>query len=176
MNLTRILALAAIAVFIAVAGVVAYSWSNGVRFYAVESGSMSPAFGQGDLVIDTPTSPATEFGVGDVITFHPTPGFTTTHRIVAVDATGISTRGDANPSPDIGQIQPDSIVGRVVGVIPFGGYVAMFFRQPVGIAALVGVMVLLYLAWELLFARKPSARGAPDLTPPEPNAAGGSEG
>lgn len=175
MTIKRILAFAATVTLVAVAGVVVYGWSNGVRFYAVESGSMSPAFGQGDLVIDTATSPATEFRVGDVITFHPTPGFTTTHRIVAVDATGISTQGDANPSPDLGQIKHDSIVGRVVGVIPFGGYLAMFFRQPAGVAALVGIMVLLYLAWELLFVRKPAAHGALDPTPPEPHSAGGSQ-
>jgi signal peptidase I len=157
MTLPRALALAITAVFIAVAGVAAYGWANGVRFYAVESGSMAPAFGQGDLVIDTPTSPATVFRVGDVITFHPTAGYTTTHRIIAVDATGISTQGDANQTADIGQIQAGDVIGIVVGVVPFGGYVAMFFRQPAGIAALIGVMVVLYLAWELLFARKPGS-------------------
>jgi signal peptidase len=171
MTTKRIFALAATAIFIAVAGVVAYGWSNGVRFYAVESGSMSPAFGQGDLVIDVPVSAGTAFRVGDVVTFHPTPGYTATHRIVAIDATGISTKGDANLSPDLGQIQPDMIVGCVAFSVPFGGYVAMFFRQPAGIAALVGAMVLMYLAWELLFARKAPARGAPDPAPPQPDVA-----
>ena len=87
---------------------------------------MSPAFGQGDLVIDVPTTTSTTYQVGDIITFHPTPGYTTTHRIVAVDAAGITTKGDANPSSDVGFIQPAMVAGRVAFSVPFGGYVAVF--------------------------------------------------
>ena len=65
---------------------------------------MSPALGRGDLVVDAPVTTTTTYQVGDIITFHPTPGYTTTHRIVAVDAAGISTRGDANATADLGQI------------------------------------------------------------------------
>ena len=166
MTLRRTLTFTAAATLVALVGLVAYAWSNGVRFYAVESGSMSPAMGQGDLVIDLPTTATTTYRVGDIITFHPTPGYTTTHRIVAVDAGGISTKGDANPSPDLGQIQPSSIVGRVVAVVPFGGYVATIFRQPAGIVALLLVIVAVYLAWGLVRGRKSGALSSP--APPQP--------
>jgi signal peptidase I len=166
MTLRRILAFAFVAAFFAVVGLFGYAWSNGVRFYGVESGSMSPALGQGDLVIDSPTTPATEFRVGEVITFHPTPGYTTTHRIVAIDAVGITTKGDANASADLGQIPTTSVVGRVIGVVPFGGAVAAFFRQPAGIAALLVGIVALYLAWGLVQGRKPEASTDPDIPPP----------
>lgn len=166
MTLRRILTLTAVAATVAVVGAVAYAWSSGVRFYAVESGSMAPALRQGDLLIDVPTTATTSYRVGDIITFHPTPGYTSTHRIVAVDAAGISTKGDANPSPDLGQIQPPSIVGRVFAVVPFGGYVAIFFRQPAGLAALLLGIVALYLAWGLVHGRKPDASSNPDTPPP----------
>lgn len=175
MTFRRVVTTASVMALVSLIGLGVFAWSNGVRFYAVDSDSMSPAFRTGALIVDMPTTPATAFRVGDVVTFHPTPGYTATHRITAIGVAGITTKGDANSSSDVGFIQPNMIVGRVAFSVPFGGYVAMFFRQPVGVAALVGVMVLLYLAWELLFARKPSAHGAPDLTPPEPNAAGGSQ-
>jgi signal peptidase len=162
-----LLGFAAIAAVLAAVGVMGWAWSSGVRFYAVESGSMSPAFGVGDLVIDTPTTATSSFRVGDVITFRPTPGYTTTHRVVAVDAAGIRTKGDANASPDVGQITPGSIVGRMVAVVPFGGYVAAFFRQPAGIAALLLVIVALYLSWGLVRGRNPDASDNPEPPPPE---------
>jgi signal peptidase I len=166
MTLRRAFTLASVVALFAVIAIGAYAWSNGVRFYAVESGSMAPAMGQGDLVVDAPTTPTTTYQVGDIITFHPTPGYTTTHRVVAVDAAGISTRGDANSTDDVGQIQPGMIVGRVVAVVPFGGYVAAFFRQPAGIAALLAVLVGLYIAWGLVRGRKPGPSSGGDTTPP----------
>ena len=92
---------------------------------------------------------------------------------IGIGALGLGLWALRRPEEDRGS---GMIVGLVAFSVPFGGYVAMFFRQPVGIAALVGVMVLLYLAWELLFARKPAVPEAPDPTPSEPNAAGGSQG
>jgi signal peptidase len=176
MTLRRILTLTAVAALVAVVGVVAYAWSNGVRFYAVESGSMSPALRQGDLVVDAPTTATTSYRVGDIITFHPTPGYTVTHRIVAVDAAGISTKGDANQTDDLGQIPSTSVAGRVIAVVPFGGYVATFFQQPAGIAALLLVIVALYIAWELARGRKPAAASGPETLPAEPDSAGGEPG
>lgn len=166
MTFRRILTLTTAAALVAVVGVAVYAWSNGVRYYAVESGSMSPAMNAGDLVIDAPTTATTAYQIGDIITFHPTPGYITTHRVVAVDAAGISTKGDANSTTDLGQIPPTSVVGRVVAVVPFAGYVATFFRQPAGLAALLLGIVALYLAWGLVRGRKPDASGNPDTPPP----------
>ena len=155
MTLRRILGIAAVAAFVALVGGVAYGWANGVRFYNVESDSMSPALHRGDLVIDVPTTPTTVYQVGDIVTFHPTPGYTTTHRVAAVDSEGITTKGDANLSADVGQIVRENIVGRVVAAVPFGGFVASFFRQPLGIAALLLAIVAIYVLWQFAGDRKP---------------------
>lgn len=159
MTLFRILGLTAMLAFFALVGVVGLAWSNGVRFYGVESGSMAPAFGQGDLVVDVPTTPDTTFRVGDVVTFHPTPGYTATHRIVAIDTDGITTKGDANPSNDVGFIQPSMVAGRVAFSIPYGGYVAIFLRNPVEVVALLVLLIGLAVAWELTEG-KPSPKQA----------------
>ena len=163
MNLRRIVTLAALAAFVAVVGAGAYAWSNGVRFYAVDSGSMSPTFNTGDLVVDLPINPTTVLGVGDVVTFHPTPGYTTTHRIAAIGKDGITTRGDANPSSDVGFIQPNMIAGRVAFSVPYGGYVAVFFQQPAGVAALLLVLIGLAVVWELTGGEPASKQTATTL-------------
>ncbi len=112
MTLRRAVAFASVMALVSViGGRWRYAWSSGVRFYAVDSGSMSPTFNTGDLVVDMPVTPTTVYHVGDVVTFHPTPGYTATHRIAAIGPDGITTKGDANPSSDVGPIQPGMIAG-----------------------------------------------------------------
>jgi signal peptidase len=149
MTLRRAFKLASVVALLTLIASGAYAWSNGVRFYAVDSGSMSPTFDAGALVVDLPVTPATTYQLGDVVTFHPTPGYTATHRIVAIDKDGIATKGDANPSNDIGFIQPSMIAGRVAFSVPYGGYVAVFFQQPAGVAALLLMIIALVVVWEL---------------------------
>ena len=160
MTVRRVVAFVSVMALVSVIAVVGYAWSQGVRFYAVQSGSMSPTFNTGDLVIDTPVISTTVFSVGDVITFHPTPGYTATHRIAAVGPDGITTRGDANPSSDLGFIQPGMIAGRVAFSVPYGGYVAVFFQNPLGLVVLALVLVGLVVVWELT-GSKPASRQHP---------------
>jgi signal peptidase len=159
MNACRLVGLVVIVALLAAVGAGAYAWSNGVRFYAVDSGSMTPTFDTGSLVVDLPVTPSTVFHVGDVVTFHPTPGFTVTHRIAATGPDGIHTKGDANPSRDVGSIQPSLIVGRVAFSVPYGGYVAVFFQNPVGVAALLLLLLALMLVWQLT-GSEPKPRAA----------------
>ena len=132
---------------------------------------MEPAIRAGDLVVDAPTTSTTTYLVGDILTFHPTPAYTTTHRVAAIDSGGITTKGDANSTADLGQIPPSSIVGRVVAVVPYGGYAVTFLRQPTGIVALLLLIVASALAWEIV-RRDPSiANGdALALTPSQTEA------
>ena len=149
MTFRRAFKLAAVVALLSVLAVGATAWSNGVRFYAVDSGSMSPTFNAGALVINLPVTPATVYQVGDVVTFHPTPGYTVTHRIAAIGADGITTKGDANRSSDVGYIQPNMIAGRVAFSVPFGGYVAVFFQHPIGVVALLLLLLALLAVWQL---------------------------
>jgi signal peptidase len=150
MTRRRLIGLVAIvALLAAVVAGAGWAWTNHARFYAVDSGSMSPTFNTGALVVDLPVTPTTTFHVGDVVTFHPTPGFTVTHRIAAIGKDGIATKGDANPSRDVGYIQPYLIVGRVAFSVPYGGYVAVFFQHPVGVVALLLLLLALLAVWQL---------------------------
>src|SRR3954452_22820276 len=82
----------------AVLGIVtlgAVLWGQGYRVYVIHTGSMSPAFRPGDVVVDRP---AHHYRPGEVITFRHSaraPDMVT-HRITDVTAAGlIHTKGDA---------------------------------------------------------------------------------
>ncbi|MGH2466866.1 MAG: S26 family signal peptidase, partial [Candidatus Limnocylindrales bacterium] len=81
MNARKILGLAGVLAFATLFGLGASAWANGVRLYIVRTGSMSPAVRAGDLVVDLPVTTTTTLHIGDIITFHPQPETTETHRI-----------------------------------------------------------------------------------------------
>ena len=134
-----------------------YLLSQGGRYFAVQSGSMEPTIHAGDLVIVRPPPADGSYSVGQIITFHPTPGYTTTHRIADINSDGIETKGDANATPDVSRIQSGQIAGVVTAVIPFGGYVAVFLQQPLGWVVLILVLALGFLLWELAHVKRKSA-------------------
>lgn len=133
----------------------------GYRLFVVTTGSMRPALPPATLLL---VAPAAQLRVGDVITFHPGPTATTTHRVVSVDASGVRTKGDANPSADYWRLTPDQIVGKVVGALPYAGYAVVYVRQPGGVASLLLVGLAVWLAWGLFFpstATETARAGAP---------------
>src|SRR4051794_6094385 len=93
----------------------------------VLSGSMTPTFRPGDLVIDNPVTPATasRLAAGNVVTYRLPSGGLVTHRIVRVLTTpsGVSyqTKGDANNIADSSPVAPSQIVGTYSKRIAFAG-------------------------------------------------------
>jgi len=87
--------------------------------FRVASWSMSPALHKGDQLTVEPAAPA-QLQVGDLLLFHDH-GRLICHRLVAMEGTGpglrLITKGDAVSG--CGEvIQPDQVLGRVVGVRP----------------------------------------------------------
>ena len=85
---------------LAVIGTAAARYAQGYRAYVVHTGSMSPTYRPGSLVIDRPTNG--HYHRGEVITFRHSEGNDdlVTHRVVAVTPKGIHTKGDANRTAD----------------------------------------------------------------------------
>ena len=162
MVLRRAVTAVAVVALLAVLVSAIYLLWLGDRFFAVQSDSMAPAIHTGDLVIVAPPLADGSYAVGQVITFHPTPGYTTTHRIADINAAGIETKGDANATPDVSQIQPGQVAGVVTAVIPYAGYAAVTLQEPVGWIAIALAIALVLLAWELTHTRK---RAVPDADP-----------
>ena len=111
----------------------------------VETGSMAPTMQPGDAFIAIPASVAGPVEPGDVIVFEAEVlegGGLTTHRVVAEQAGGYVTRGDANVVTDQdsgepivrdGQVVAKALtVGDTVVVLPKVGLVALFARSALG--------------------------------------------
>ncbi len=165
-----VLVLVFLALFLAVSvrhGLDGQTTLFGAPVYSVGSGSMTPTFDTGDLIVDKPinTLAAAHLHKGQIITFLASPdvgttsGLVVTHRIYAVMpgqlVNGVSTveyrtKGDANNAPDPGLVAPSAILGVYHGVrIPVGGYVLSALHQQVTFVVLIMVVVI-YFAEELI--------------------------
>ncbi len=147
----------------------AWMWHSGWRAYVVHTGSMSPTYKPGSLVIDRPGGGALQ--AGQVITFRHSSVATdvVTHRIVNVTSTGIHTKGDANRTADVWNIRPDQVRGTVAAGIPFAGYAVVYLKQPAGIASVITAVLALIFLWGLFFpAEPPAAKVSLTKAPLEP--------
>lgn len=148
----------------------------GAQPYVVLTGSMTPTYPPGTLVVVRPTEPAA-VRVGDVITFQLRSGEPTvvTHRVVSVgaDSTGsltFTTRGDANPAPDVDPVRPVQVRGTVWYAVPWVGHLAVLLTPADHRRAelLLGLTLLLYAAgvvvgaWSRRGARQVAADPAPE--------------
>ena len=123
---------------------------NHARPLTVLTGSMTPTYPPGDVVIIRPTDPRT-LRVGQVITFQAESDVpsVTTHRIVAIqygaDGRRFVTRGDANGAADPKPITSDQVRGEVWYSVPKVGYLAIWasgglLRTTINLAA-VGLLL-----------------------------------
>ncbi len=124
---------------------------------AVATGSMSPTFNPGDLILDSPVSATVsrQLRKGEVVTFQ-SPVYTLhgqpiliTHRIQAVirsssgGLVGYRTKGDANNVSDPGVVEPGAIVGLYQGWrIPDGAYALNALHRPAAFVVLAVVLVI----------------------------------
>lgn len=125
----------------------------------VLSGSMSPVFEANDLIfiktVDTDTIKAKDSTYeGDVICFRSGNDFVT-HRVVRIQTVSgqkrFITAGDYTGSEDTGYVVAEDIQGKYVGKIPKIGGVVMFIQSPSGLVLTIILLLMLYIAGELLF-------------------------
>lgn len=101
----------------------------GATPYSILSGSMTPTYPVGTLVVSRPVDPD-QIGVGTVVTYQLESGEPTviTHRVVqqAINDQGeplFQTRGDANDAPDQKWVRPVQVRGELWYAVPYLGYV-----------------------------------------------------
>ena len=88
----------------------------GYKFFVVLTGSMSPTFDVGDLVVVKETEPEA-ISVGDVITYSVGNDNVVTHRVKDImndDTLQFVTQGDANNVEDMNPVHHEDLVGKVV--------------------------------------------------------------
>ena len=103
--------------------------ATGSRPLTVLTGSMTPTYMPGDVVIVRPAD-VDNLQIGDVITFQAVSDDPrlTTHRVKSVVLTGEGrryvTQGDANGAVDPAPIKPEQVRGTVWYSVPYVGYAA----------------------------------------------------
>ena len=116
----------------------------GIGYAVVVSGSMEPNIHVDDMIIYNDHAPE-EYKVGDVIVYKRNAGtpeeMLITHRIVEISE-------DGDP-----EISFTDVVGRLVWRIPKFGIIAEFIKKPVGIAAAVLLLGLIF-AGNILLTKK----------------------
>lgn len=137
----------------------------GDHIYAVQSGSMQPAYPAGSIVAVQPVAPSA-VAVGDVITFT-LEGLDTpvTHRVIEVDAESRTflTKGDNNQNADFVPVFFSNLEGRVRFGIPYIGSLIALLHMPSGALVLAWVLFLVALLLtlpELARQRKSRAMAA----------------
>lgn len=120
----------------------------GGRTFAVLSGSMEPTLHVGDLVLEKKVA-APDIHVGDIVTFRSPDdaGKLITHRVrrvlIADGTVKVTTKGDANLSPERWTVPADGTVGRALGRVPKVGYLLVWTRSPAGRMLLIVLPALL---------------------------------
>lgn len=116
----------------------------GYETMAVVSGSMEPFISVGSVVYAKEVD-AEDLKEGDVITYEINQGTRVTHRIVSIDRDNqqITTKGDANDVEDGAPIGYNQVVGRADYHVPFLGYLTVYIKTPLGIAAVCGLAFIL---------------------------------
>jgi signal peptidase len=140
--LVPLLAVAAIGVYA--------SGSLPYKVYVIHTGSMAPTIPPKSAVVVRQGT----YHVGQVVIFTED-GLTVTHRLISIDANGlITTKGDANATADPWHVPQSQIVGGVVTTVPELGYWLIYLKNPMGIAS---VLLILLVLWQIWSIGKPSA-------------------
>ncbi len=117
----------------------------GYQVYTVLSGSMRPAFNEGDLLYVEPVKPS-QVQVNDPITFVLNEKLVVaTHRVVRIDQQKqcFYTKGDANGTEDTEPVHFNNLIGIPRFSIPLLGYVSNFVQNPPGTYITVAVGLVL---------------------------------
>lgn len=125
--------------------------------------SMTPTIQPNSLVVFWRQS---AYSVGEVIAFK-VPPYSILHRIVAVQADGYVTKGDANDVTDPGIVQKQNVVGKLILIIPYLGPI-LFYSSYVAIFFAV-LSFTLFFVWVRELQRKPAANRAGRCTLSEQN-------
>lgn len=134
----------------------------GYKPMIVLSGSMSPTFEAGDMILIKNVENPAALQKGD-ITCYLISGKATTHRIIQVaekdGQTAYVTKGDFNNVEDRLAVMPNQIQGTYTGIrIPHLGDFLMFVQTPQGILMFIGVPFILYVLYDVFKRRKDASK------------------
>lgn len=115
------------------------------KVYVIHTGSMTPTIPSGSAVIVHEG----HYRIGQVVTFSEN-GLTVTHRLVSINAQGLTTtKGDANATVDPWHVPKSQIVGGVVAAPRYLGYWITYLKSPLGLGSIVLIIFVLWQVWTI---------------------------
>lgn len=120
----------------------------GYKPLTVLTNSMEPEISAGDMIL-VKEAGAAYVKENDIITFRTGDQKVVTHRAVQVTPEGFVTKGDNNNIEDSWKVKPDSLIGKVVTILPNAGYIAKFISSKLGFALFVILPFLLFILIEV---------------------------
>lgn len=113
------------------------------NLFVIKTGSMEPTIKTGSIIL---SKKMTTYKENDIITFNDFERGNITHRIVKKDKEGeFTTKGDFNETEDRNLVEKSNILGKVIFVVPFLGYLTMWIKS------WFGITILLLLAVWIVF-------------------------
>ncbi len=125
------------------------------KLMVVLSGSMSPVFKAGDVIVVSGAKKSDQYQKGDIITFKDPEDSRriVTHRVTEVirDGNGVSyrTKGDANNVADLKPVPAENVIGQQKWRIPYFGRLVEFAKTKKGLVWLILVPGILIIVSEL---------------------------
>jgi len=120
-----------------------------IKFFTNISNSMSPIINTGSLTV---VRRLQEYVPGDIITYNAKIGGREeiiTHRVLWIGGNVYVTKGDANQAIDREVVVPRLVIGKVIFIIPYIGYVISFSKQLIGVWVMIIIPALSVAAIEL---------------------------
>lgn len=155
-------AVVSISLLLPVAVFVIWSALTGHHLQAVRSGSMTPTYSVGSMLVVQSVDPS-DVRVGMPLSFITDDGRTIeTHRVIQViqDKNGLAfrTKGDANSTADPGIVPASAVRGSVQWSVPHVGGLMLWLRWPRGFLILVVAPLLFLLTTEVVARRTRGSR------------------
>lgn len=105
----------------------------GFRAFTTKTNSMNPTINTGSLFI---TKALSEYNPGDIITYYAQVDNheeIITHRILSIGGNVYITKGDANVAVDREIVVPRLVIGKVILIYPYLGYLLGFAKTKIGV-------------------------------------------
>ena len=114
----------------------------GYSIFNVATGSMEPTISQNDVIL---VKKQDHYKLNDIITFKKDKDFIT-HRIIKINDTYITTKGDANNAIDVA-ITQDVIIGKVIKIYENAGIWQKILTTPQVVVMIFVTLILFDLAF-----------------------------
>jgi signal peptidase len=115
-----------------------------------KSDSMSPGINRGSLTIVESFS---SYQVGDAISYYSLVDGQEeiiTHRVMSIGGNVYTTKGDANQVADRELVRPRLVIGKVIAIIPYFGFLITFAKSLIGDWLLIIIPAAIICGSELI--------------------------